>query len=44
MRPIPLSKRTVAPLALAAVLPMLVVAAIQVPIVEILRKLLGALI
>jgi hypothetical protein len=44
MRPIPLSKRTVAPLALAAVLPMLVVVAIQVPIVEILKKLLGALI
>lgn len=44
MRPIPLSKRTVAPLALAAVLPMLVVAAIQVPIVEMLKKLLGVLI
>lgn len=44
MRPIPLSKPTVAPLVIAAVLPMLVVVAIQIPIVEILKTLLGTLI
>jgi len=44
MRPIPLTKTAVAPLVLAAALPMIATAAIQLPVVDLLKKLLGALI
>jgi len=43
MRPIPFSKSTLAPLVLAAALPMLAVAAIQLPVRDLLKTLLGAL-
>jgi hypothetical protein len=40
MLPVPLSKTTVAPLLLAAAVPMIAVLAIEVPVVEILKTLL----
>ena len=44
MRPIPLAKTAVAPLVLAAALPMIGTAAIQLPVTDLLKKLLSALI
>jgi hypothetical protein len=44
MRPVPFSKSGVVPLVLAAIVPMLAVLSIQIPIVQLVKKLLGALI
>jgi hypothetical protein len=44
MRPIPFSKTALAPLVLAAALPMLAVVAIQLPVADLLKTLLHALI
>jgi len=44
MRTVPLSKVSVLPIALAAVVPMLAVVALKVPIAQIVKALLGALI
>jgi hypothetical protein len=44
MRPVPFSKSGIASLTLAAAVPMLAVLSIQIPIVELVKRLLGALI
>ncbi len=44
MRTVPLGKASVAPILLAAVAPMIVVLAIQVPVKDILKMLMKALI
>jgi hypothetical protein len=43
MRLVPLSKRSVLPLALAAAVPVVAVLALQIPLVELLKRLAGAL-
>jgi hypothetical protein len=43
MRPAPIGKAAIAPLAIAAAVPMLVLVGLQVPIVDVLKKLLAAL-
>jgi len=44
IRPIPFTKTAVAPLVLAGALPMLAVVGIQLPVADLLKALLGALI